>query len=174
MTVRFVNSRVMEQRPNPRAYFLLKPWAVMPEITPWTWQPTPQKSRRFTPAAWIVQVPVNIHDRLDPRNIFIFWTSIIEDSKHIQAQCEEHCSVAHARLKLITSTSANVLRFGDKVGFTPLAANTSSGVLSEKNSARFSISSIWGILIPTLNIYPFAKKTGKFQISLENPAVFEK
>lgn len=30
---------------------------------------------------------------------------------------------------LITSTSANVFRFGESVGFTPLAARTSSGVL---------------------------------------------
>lgn len=32
--------------------------------------------------------------------------------------------------QISTSTRASVLRLGDKVGFTPLAANTSSGVLS--------------------------------------------
>lgn len=37
-----------------------------------------------------------------------------------------------------TSTSARVLRLGDNVGLTPLAANTSSGVLQVNK---------WGILI---------------------------
>jgi hypothetical protein len=39
-------------------------------------------------------------------------------------------SAQQARVNgLITSTSANVFRFGERVGFTPLAARTSSGVL---------------------------------------------
>lgn len=33
--------------------------------------------------------------------------------------------------EMITSTKARVLRFGDNVGFTPLAAITSSGVLQD-------------------------------------------
>lgn len=35
-----------------------------------------------------------------------------------------------------TSTRASVFRLGDNVGFTPLAARTSSGVLKEEENKR--------------------------------------
>lgn len=38
-----------------------------------------------------------------------------------------------------TSTRASVLRLGDNVGLTPLAANTSSGVLQEIRRSKQSI-----------------------------------
>ncbi len=49
------------------------------------------------------------------------------DERMVQTKRLKH-SVQKSSRKPHTSTRASTLRFGDRVGFTPLAASTSSGV----------------------------------------------
>ncbi len=55
-------------------------------------------------------------------------------------KCRNRWSTYWIRMDSITSTSASVFRFGERVGFTPRAAKTSSTVLYPRSRCNLSLS----------------------------------